>query len=95
MTIISDHGKISMTKPRIIPAGVFKARCLKLMDEVNEQGGELIITKHGKPVAKLVRAEGPKRSAESFGWMRGTAQIRGDIIGPFHEEWTLRDDDSV
>ena len=84
-----------MTKLRIVPAGEFKAHCLKLMDEIAEQGGELIITKRGKPVAKLVRAEEQKRSAEGFGWMHGTAQIRGDIIGPFHEEWATHDDDGL
>ncbi len=37
-----------------IPAGEFKAKCLKLMDEVNATGEELVITKRGKPVARLV-----------------------------------------
>ena len=32
----------------------FKARCLKLMDEVQESGEEIVITKNGKPVSKLV-----------------------------------------
>ena len=34
-------------------ASEFKAKCLKLMDEVVESGGEILITKHGRPVAKL------------------------------------------
>ena len=37
-----------------IAAGEFKARCLKLMDEVQATGEEVVITKRGKPVAKLV-----------------------------------------
>lgn len=40
-----------------ISATDFKARCLRLLDEVGEGGGELTITRHGKPVAKLVPAE--------------------------------------
>ena len=35
-------------------AGEFKAKCLKLMDRVRETGVEYVVTKHGKPVAKLV-----------------------------------------
>ena len=42
---------------RTIPAGDFKARCLKLMDEVNETGVPIIITKRGRPVSRLVPAE--------------------------------------
>jgi prevent-host-death family protein len=37
-----------------IPAAVFKAECLKLMDEVARTGQPVVITKHGKPVAQLV-----------------------------------------
>ena len=39
---------------RILKASEFKARCLKLMDEVQETGEEIIITKNGKPVSRLV-----------------------------------------
>ena len=39
---------------RTIKASEFKAKCLKLMDEVAETGEEIIITKNGKPVAKLI-----------------------------------------
>jgi prevent-host-death family protein len=37
-----------------LKASEFKARCLKLMDKVQETGEEIIITKNGKPVSKLV-----------------------------------------
>ena len=39
---------------QILKASEFKARCLKLMDEVQKTGDEIVITKHGKPVSKLV-----------------------------------------
>lgn len=49
------------TASRTIGAGEFKAKCLQLMDEVREEGIELIITKRGKPVAKLMAvAEAPE-----------------------------------
>ena len=37
-----------------IKASEFKAKCLQLMDKVNQSGQEIIITKNGKPVSKLV-----------------------------------------
>ena len=44
------------TEQRTISAGEFKNRCLALMDEVNETGEEIVITKYGKPVSRLVPA---------------------------------------
>ena len=52
MTVDSSHA-------RTIPAGEFKAKCLKLMDEVNETGVPIIITKRGRPVSRLVPADQP------------------------------------
>ena len=89
MTMINDHGHI-MAKTREIPAGEFKARCLKLMDEVNETGEELVVTKRGKPVVKLVPMQ-PKGKV-FFGAMKGTATIHGDIIGPFFDDWAMKED---
>ena len=81
-----------MTETLEIPAGEFKAKCLKLMDQVRESGREIVITKRGKPVAKLVPFK-PKERPPLFGCMKGSIEILGDIIGPFHEEWELRDDE--
>jgi prevent-host-death family protein len=54
-----------------LPAAEFKATCLELMDRVRETGVEYVITKHGRPVAKLVPYEEPDRRP-FFGSMRGT-----------------------
>lgn len=61
-----------------IKASEFKAKCLKLMDEINETGDVLVITKNGKPVARLV----PERSEVPFGRNLGGIRILGDIIEP-------------
>jgi prevent-host-death family protein len=61
-------------------AGKFKARCLAIMDQVLQSGEPVLITKHGKPVAKLVPAE--KRSDDIFGYMAGKVKIVGDIVRP-------------
>ena len=41
---------------REIKASEFKAKCLKLIDEVNETGEPIVITKRGKTVARLEAA---------------------------------------
>jgi prevent-host-death family protein len=65
---------------KTISAGEFKANCLKLMDQVREQRTELVITKRGKPVARLTPVEAEAPSV--FGCMVGTAEIRGDLVEP-------------
>lgn len=68
-----------------VPAGEFKARCLKLMDEVRTTRRPLVITKRGKPVAKLVPIE--EDVPTLFGRLKGTVTIHGDIIGPIEQDW--------
>ena len=68
-----------------IKASEFKARCLKLMDEVANSGEEIVITKNGKPVAKL--APFRERSESWFGRDRGKIRILGDVISPVEMEW--------
>ena len=54
-----------------LSAADFKATCLELMERVRETGGEYVVTKHGKPVAKLVPYTEPARRS-FFGSMKGT-----------------------
>jgi prevent-host-death family protein len=71
-----------------IPAGEFKAKCLKLLDEVAETRTPLVITKRGKPVAKVVPVQEPKSARQGIvGSMKGTVTILGDIISPLDVEW--------
>jgi len=68
-----------------IAAGEFKAKCLKLMDEVAETRKPLVITKHGKPVVQVIPVSEPK--PRLFGSMKGTGVILGDIVSPIDVEW--------
>ena len=74
-------------KTKTIPAGAFKARCLAIMDEVQAKRQAVVITKRGKPVAKLVPVE--KEKDDIFGFLKGKITVRGDIVGPIltPEEW--------
>ena len=69
---------------RYIKASEFKAKCLRLMDEVAETGQEIIITKRGKPVAKLTPYQQPRKAP--WGADKGRMRILGDIISPIDEE---------
>ena len=87
--MVIDHGENSMEKIQTIPAGEFKARCLKIMDEVAAGGHEVVITKRGKAVAKLVPAN--KIPESFFGAMKGTVTIHGDIVGPLDVAWEVEE----
>ena len=74
--------------PTTIAAGEFKAKCLKLLDEVAEKRETLVITKHGKPVAEVIPIEETKPSLEEYlEKMKGSGVILGDIISPIDVEW--------
>lgn len=62
-TTIHDHGTVTMVmshSQKEITATQFKARCLRLLDEVAETGETLIVTKHGRPVARVEPPLGPE-----------------------------------
>ena len=73
MTIKYDHDILKVKEEDImmITAGKFKAQCLKIMDDVQKNHREVIITKYGKPVAKLVGVE-PKVKAPLFGFLKNS-----------------------
>lgn len=61
---------------KTIPAGAFKQGCLRILDEVAETHGEVVITKRGKPVAKLVPVKQEKeREEEILAKLRGKARM--------------------
>ena len=78
---------------RTIKASEFKAKCLKIMDEVAESGEEIIITKHGRPVSRLTPYREKPKSL--FGRGKGMIQIHGDIVEPMPAEWFEDADDSA
>ena len=69
----------------------FKARCLELLEDVSTRGDELIITKRGKPIAKIE----PIRPVvdELKGMYAGRARILGDIVNfNVADDWELAED---
>lgn len=77
-----------------INAAEFKAKCLKLIDEVANSHEPLIITKRGKPLVKLVPIEN-ETPARMFGYMKGTVTVHEDIIAPLDEAWSAETGDEA
>jgi len=65
-----------------INASAFKARCLRLLDEVSRTGEELVILKRGRPVARLV----PARDGKAWVAPRGRGAFTGDPFARVVEE---------
>jgi prevent-host-death family protein len=68
-----------------IPAGEFKAHCLRLIEEVSRKRAPLVITKRGEPMAKLVPFE--HEPASLYGCMEGGLSVNEDIVGSTGEKW--------
>jgi len=72
----------------------FKAKCLRLLEQVRKTRKPLRVTKFGKPVADIVPAAATVDRASWFGSMKDSGKILGDIVSPANdpEEWeSLRD----
>lgn len=65
-----------------ITATEFKAKCLALLDEVQAKGAELVISKHGRPVARLV----PTGTDKPWLALRGKGRFTGDAFAPVVDE---------
>jgi len=74
---------------KTMAAGAFKAHCLAVMDEVQAKRQSVVITKRGKPVAKLVPVDNKKDDIFGFFKGKGKIEIKGDIVSPAFspEEW--------
>jgi prevent-host-death family protein len=70
---------------RLVSATEFKAKCLALLDEVQEHGGTITVTKRGRPVATVVPAK-QKPWKSTKGILAGKGKIVGDIVN-FHMDW--------
>lgn len=70
-----------------IAIGQFKARCLRLVEEVRAKHERLLLTKRGKPVAQVVPIDtktGPTKSE-----LIGSILFEKDIISPLDEPWEV------
>ena len=85
MTIVNDHGTFALMDS--VPISQFKARCLALLAEVERSGRPLLVTKRGKPLARVLPPTA-RKPGWWFGCMAGTGRILGDLTEPL---WTEED----
>jgi len=77
---------------RTMAIGEFKAKCLGVMAEMNVTGQPVLVTKRGKPFARVLPPEelaGEEKPESIFGRLRHMAQIKGDIVSSefTDEQW--------
>jgi prevent-host-death family protein len=70
---------------KTISAADFKATCLQVLDTVAETRQGVVVTKRGKPVARVVPLV--NRPDNIVGAMKGAIEILGDIVGPVGARW--------
>jgi prevent-host-death family protein len=75
MTMVDYDKEFRMKR---MAAGSFKVHCLAVMDDVQAKRETVVITKRGKPVAKLVPAD--KDSDEIYNFLRGRGAVTGNVI---------------
>jgi len=69
-----------------ISASQFKARCLALLDEVAEGGGELTVTKRGRPVAKVVPVDADASLRGSVTYLIDDEELIASLGEPWDAE---------
>ena len=69
-----------------VAAAKFKEQCLSIIDRLDPQG--IVITKHGRPVARVLPIE--HASAELVGSLRGRIRVTGDLLST-GVKWTAGD----
>ncbi len=67
---------------RVVPAGEFKAKCLSLFDDVEEKNRSFIVTKRGRPVARVVPISTGQASS-----LVGSLLDEGDLLAPVDVDW--------
>jgi antitoxin (DNA-binding transcriptional repressor) of toxin-antitoxin stability system len=68
-----------------IPISKFKATCLATLERVRRTGQRVRVTRFGKPVADIVAPSPEPLQHNWLGSLRGTIEIRGDIVAPSSE----------
>jgi prevent-host-death family protein len=73
------------------PISYFKTHLLRLLDEFDTKNEEFVITKRGKPIARVTSYRKDAEYVNKPGMLRDTVLEENDIVSPFgEEEWELR-----
>jgi len=86
--LLSTTQSAAVKRPadRCVSASQAKTHLLELLKDIDDKREPVVITKRGRPIARLVPIE-IQPSREIFGFMKGTGQILGDVVGPEPDQW--------
>lgn len=76
---------------RTVSAAEFKERCLELIDEILDDGGDVVVTHDGRPMARLITY----RRGRPAGSGKGMFKILGDVVSPVSADWLDESDTSA
>jgi prevent-host-death family protein len=80
------QSKIGEHEHTVIAVSEFKSRCLELLEGLRQGGREIVITKRGEPIARVVPLRSSARPLR--GSMKDVLRIRGDIVQcDWSDEW--------
>jgi prevent-host-death family protein len=74
-------------KPIEVSASDLKNAWHAFLDQVARGRREVVVTRYGHPVARLLPYEPPGDGGGVFGFLAGTVTVHGDIVGPLGEDW--------
>ena len=77
---------------RFLSVSEFQERCVELIEEIADCGGEVVITRDDLPITRLISVHG--RRGRPPGLMKGMIEIKGDIVGPIQADWLTVPDDT-
>ncbi len=73
--------------PAEVPASEVKNAWHEYLDRVSQAREEILVTRYGKPIVRLVPVEPGEGAAKLVGFLEGTVTIHGDIVAPVGEAW--------
>ncbi|MBW2370619.1 MAG: type II toxin-antitoxin system Phd/YefM family antitoxin [Deltaproteobacteria bacterium] len=74
-----------------VTSAEFRTNCFKILDKIEQTHEEVVITKRGKPIAKLVHIDNGDKKDPFLGTLAGLGRTLGDLTEPVAEanEWEL------
>ena len=74
-----------------INAAEFRTRCFKLLEQVKTTHREIIVTKRGKPIAKIVHIDQTEKTEHFLGVLKGTGRTMADLTLPVADsrDWEI------
>ena len=78
---------VANAQPIEVSASALKNAWHEYLDQVDQGHQEVVVTRYGRPVAKLIPFEKPETGGRIFGSLAGSVTVHGNIVAPLGESW--------